>query len=534
MTHKQRSWLGLLAATGIILFLVINWGPSVFMQTEDKMITETRPAITKEAAIQAAGDHIRQLGGGEPLRASVVYQSNKMLSGYVQKEHLVEAYLSRFAEQVPIDTYQVELHTSVGLMYLVDVDLERGAVIGWQRRSEGTAPTFREGRAIAEAYLASIGKPLGSYESLRPNSTDPYEFAFQHRRDKLGEALLREVVDIRDGQVTAYRTELRVPNSHYAWVERQDNAASGMTMLSMIASAIMGAAAAVIVLTCRKRIAFVRGVWLTLVFVMLYWIHNFNMLPAFKTLGGAGNDPFMVAETAIGMVLVMNVIVAIMGVIGYLSLAAGQPLWQSSGLRLWPRWGDADFGTHTLISVKRGYLLAMLMLGLQSLMFYIAEQRFDMWSVTDPSGSMYNLLVPQLFPLMAWTAAISEEAIYRFFGIALFRKLLRSTFLAVLVPSIIWAWSHTQYPIYPVYTRMIEVTLLGIVFGYAFLKYGFATALFAHAAMDSVLMSFGLMNLGGAGNIALALFYMAMPALVGWLLARAHRLTGRFRAKPSG
>lgn len=533
MPRPQTSRLGILAVIGLLLFFITNWWPLVTGTENASALTETRPSVSKQAAAEAAAAYVRQLGGGEATSRFVVYQSNKLLSGYVQKERMTADYKARFLERVPIDFYRVELKTDKDRQYFVDVHMTSGAVIGWQVRSKDVAPSVREGRGIAEGYLRQAGKPLSDYQMLLPNSASPYQFAFEHRTDKIGEAKLREIVEIRGGQVTAFRTELRVPNSHYAWVERQDRAAADMTQWNMILSALMGLAAFVLAIINRKQIAFVRGVWLTITFMTLYWINNANMLPAFKTLEAPVADPFASSDQAFVMITIMNVVVVFLGVIGYFSLAAGEPLWRSQGKHLWPRWREPAFGLDTVESMKRGYLLAFFILGLQSLLFFIAEQRFDMWAVNDPTGSMYNFLQPQLFPLMAWTAAISEEAIYRFFGIALFKRLLRSTFLAVLATSMIWAFSHTQYPIYPVYTRFVEVTVLGIVLGYAFLKFGFATVLFAHAAMDSLLMSFSLMNLGGAGNVGLGLFYIAMPALVGWVIGRLHHgIVGRGSIRP--
>jgi hypothetical protein len=130
--------------------------------------------------------------------------------------------------------------------------------------------------------------------------------------------------------------------------------------------------------------------------------------------------------------------------------------------------------------------------------------------------------IPAVFPLLAWSAAISEEAVYRLFGIAFFLKLVRNRFAAVLLPSIVWALSHTQYPIYPVYTRLVEVTIIGLIFGFAFLKYGFMTVLFAHATMDSILMGLSLIDMGDLLHSLTGTFYLIVPALIGWFLGWLH------------
>jgi hypothetical protein len=524
MRLRPSIRLGTLALIGLILFVITNWWPLFTGQDDsNEVITATTPEISKSAAIAAAESHISRVTGIQAKGAMAVYESDKLSSSYVQKQHLQAEYLSKFASTLPLDYYRVELKDGGGsLRYLVDVDMTSGNVLGWQSRSEQPAPSAREGGRIAENYLQQSGKSLSGYEMLLPNPSTPYRFVFERRGVKLGQAQLQDVVEVRGGQVTAFRTELRIPADHIRWVERQDRAAEKMTGWNLILSGLMGLAAVILSIVNRKRIAFARGICLTICFMLLYWINNFNMLPAFKTLASDQADPFISNESAMGMIIVMNIVVATLGILAYVSFSAGQAIWDKEQRPIWMRWREHGFGRDTFDSMKRGYLLAFFILGVQSLLFFIAEQRFDMWAVNDPSGSLYNFIRPELFPLMAWTAAISEESVYRFFGIALFKKMLNNTFIAVLIPSLIWAFSHTQYPIYPVYTRLIEVTILGIIFGYAFLKFGFATVLFAHTVMDSLLMSFNLMSMGGAAHVSLAMLYIALPAFIGWLLSWLH------------
>ncbi|PYI53845.1 CPBP family intramembrane glutamic endopeptidase [Paenibacillus flagellatus] len=532
MAQRQTSGLALLAVAGILLFVLTNWWPALTGREEAETIDDPHPAVEKREAASKAESYLSELTGGPVRSTSVVYQSDQLLSGYVQKERLVHAYKSRYADQVPIDFYRVELTGSDGTEYIADVHMKTGAVFGWQKRSRERASSPEEARKLAESVLRKSGASPESYQALPRDRTAPYRVVFEHRTEKVGEAKLQVAVDVRGGEATAYRVRFGIPQSHLDWVKAQDKASASMTQWNLIVSSLMGIAAVVFSILHRKRIAFVRGIVLTLLFLAIYWINNVNMFPAFKTLEAEGYDPFLSDEASVVMIVTMNVVVTIMAVVCYFSLTAGQSLWKDAGRDPWPRWRDASFGREAMSGMTRGYLLACFMLGLQSLLFFIAEKRFGMWAVNDPTGSLYNLLRPGLFPLMAWTAAISEEAIYRFFGIALFRKLLRSTFLAVLVPSMIWAFSHTQYPIYPVYTRFVEVTLLGLVFGYAFLRYGFVTALFAHAIMDSLLMSFSLIDMGGAGSAALGLFYIVSPALVGVALWWLHRTFAGRRPPP--
>src|SRR5690606_17572507 len=146
-------------------------------------------------------------------------------------------------------------------------------------------------------------------------------------------------------------------------------------------------------------------------------------------------------------VFFMHFTILLMAAAVYLSFVAGDAMWSKRGKSNWAVWSDADFGSRVLTAMVRGYLLCLFILGVQAVMFSVAERHFHVWAVNDPADSVYNYFWPALFPLLAWAAAISEEAVYRLFGIALFKKLTRSTFLAVCIPSVFWALGHTAYPI---------------------------------------------------------------------------------------
>lgn len=234
------------------------------------------------------------------------------------------------------------------------------------------------------------------------------------------------------------------------------------------------------------------------------------------------------------MTIFVVVLAILVGISVWLSLLSGDQQWRLMGHNYWPRWRDPEFGEDVFYGMGRGYLISLFIIGAQQLLFLIAGQAFDSFAIPDPSQSIYNMKWPWLFPTLAWVAAIMEEAVYRLFGGAIFKRLLRFNFLALLVPGIIWALGHTGYSIYPSYTRLIEVTVLAFIFGYTFLKYGLITAIFAHAILDSLLMSIALMmGEPTPSNIALGLVYIFLPALIGYVIRYLHpRFGGPRRNRP--
>ncbi|MDD5595069.1 MAG: CPBP family intramembrane metalloprotease [Candidatus Omnitrophica bacterium] len=128
-----------------------------------------------------------------------------------------------------------------------------------------------------------------------------------------------------------------------------------------------------------------------------------------------------------------------------------------------------------------GYCVFFVMLGAQSLIFYLGQKYFGVWkewfNLTQFSSA--NLPFFSAFVLAA-TAGINEEIIFRLFGITWAKKYLKNVFLAVLFAALIWGFGHSQYAIFPIWFRGIEVSILGILLGFVFLKYGIIPVIVAH------------------------------------------------------
>ena len=153
------------------------------------------------------------------------------------------------------------------------------------------------------------------------------------------------------------------------------------------------------------------------------------------------------------------------------------------------------------------------------------ERYLGAWLPAEgPYSQIFNNTLPFLTPLtISLVAAISEETIYRLFGVSLFKRWTGSTWLALVIPAAIWAFGHSNYPVFPVYIRGIELTLAGAIFGIAFLRYGLLTCIVAHYVIDAVALGMPLVTSGssayalsGAIVIGLAL----LPGLVGLIAGR--------------
>lgn len=522
---KFNRFLLILACIGIALYAGVTalYG----LQKEDEPATQN-PALTKQQAADAASKFISDRYAVKTAETYVVYQSKKERSGYLQKEHLSQNYEITYGKRYPLDYYNVQVEDGrTNRLFEVEINYTNGAVIGWRETfhaDERTLISKQKADILAKQEMRAQGldpddMKLIEKEEAASEQAPGLVLYYEKQSQPMGEAKLQVRAQFDDANLVGYTVLFSLPASHLAWLDQQDRSASKMTWISMGFSLIMTIAAIVFAILYRKQMRFSNGLLLTAIFLAIYITNNFNMYPAFRSMSiGAVNAEF----ATMAAIIFMNVLTLALGISLYLSLVAGNGMWNRLGQPKWPAWKEDKFGAEVFHGMGRGYLLALFILGVQQVLFYTGDVKFDVWAVNDPTDSVLNMVEPRLFPLMAWVAAISEEATYRLLGIILFKKLFRNNFIAILIPSVIWAASHTQYPIYPVYTRLIEVTIIGIILGYVFLKYGFLTAVFAHACMDSILMGLSLFSLGRVSDVIAGIFYLLLPALVGYFLAWLH------------
>jgi membrane protease YdiL (CAAX protease family) len=136
-----------------------------------------------------------------------------------------------------------------------------------------------------------------------------------------------------------------------------------------------------------------------------------------------------------------------------------------------------------------GYSLGALQLGYVAA-YYLFSQRFlGGWSpLESPYYNVASSFIPWIFPLtVGLSAALNEELFFRMFSISFLKKWFSSTILAVGIPALIWGFLHSNYYVEPIYSRGIELALVGIVFGLVYLKWGVVPVILTHYVYNSVL-----------------------------------------------
>ncbi|RRJ61749.1 CPBP family intramembrane metalloprotease [Paenibacillus oralis] len=533
----KTKTLWLMALIGLVIFFIVQVFPSTASDT--LQMEQSDDVITKDQARMEAIEFTQSVLNidlsGHPENALVTYESRSDLYGYLTKADLLASYLKTYGKQFPYDVFRVRFNEPNDVLgaLTVDVHMTTGKVVGFEeiasssnankqmmlnygtetndsmRAWEGDL-TLEEKEQLAAPYLSAFGFDPSKLE--RVSGEGDIGLLYNIKGYELGES--RAAIDIRYeyGAVSSLESYFTVPKPHADYVAGQTRLATWLTFAGYaLFTFVLGILAIVYSALTRAHTSFKRGIVLASAYFVLSVIGTVNMLPVFEK---DGIDPILLV---VGFA-VQGLVTLILAASVYFSLVGGDGLWRKNGINLWARSREEGYGRHVLTSVADGYAWALILLGVQSVVFFILERTIHTWSTTDATQSPYNMVYPILFPLLAWVAGIGEEAVYRLFGIPMLKKMFRSTFVASLLTTLIWALGHTLYPIYPVISRPIELTFIGLLFSLIFLRYGFATVVFSHVIFDSILMALSLMFMGGALNIAAGLFYIALPAIVAYVI----------------
>ncbi|MGN7763467.1 CPBP family intramembrane glutamic endopeptidase [Paenibacillus sp. 22594] len=524
---------------GLIVFIMFQIAPQLLGGSGE---SDTTPISKNEAREQAAVFAAKQLGHPESTGEewAVSYRTDSSFYGYMSREKLLDQYSKEKLDQrYPFDVFHAVLYASGEAIPILSVDLNmytgkvvgfgRGEHSGFSTGTETTAATALSSRAsaasepelsleqkenLARPWLQSWGANPAKLQ-IQADS-DNYGLVYTDSSVKVGESQLQYRFKFQQEEVSYFRAGFSAPAWHISYVKDQTSMATWLTGLGYgIPTLALGILALIYSILRRGHTSFKRGIFLSIAHFAIMLGSTYNMLPE------ASGDSLQSRLTGLITLIFYIFYSLLMSLMLYFSLVGGNGLWRKEeGLNPWPRAKEQGYGRYVLDSMRAGYVWAFILLGVQTIMFIILSFTLHNWSTTDASQSPYNMRYSWLLPIVAWLAGLSEEAIYRLFGIRMVKKIVRSTFLASLITTLVWAFGHTLYPIYPISSRPIELTVIGLLFSYIFLRYGFIAVMFSHVVFDSILMGATLIFMKESVNISAGIVTIVLPFIVGYIVYR--------------
>ncbi|MFC3748045.1 CPBP family intramembrane glutamic endopeptidase [Paenibacillus sp. GCM10012306] len=532
---KQRPLSKGLIISGIIgiaLFIMFQVFPSLLGGVpEGSTAVISKDVAKSNAAVFAAQKLGYTVTDGE---WNITYESDSSFFGYMSREKLLEDYSKKKLDQhYPYDVYHAAFTPAGqnGALLTVNLNMYTGQAVSFARGAAVTGGTSRtrpqsiaaseEAAPLSLAQKEQLARPWlkewgvnPAKLQIEPNSSGSSGLTYTDSSVTVGESRLQYQFTFDGGDVSSFKPGFAAPSWHTSYVDSQKSLATKLTLYGYgLPTIALGVLALIYSILKRSHTSFKRGLFLSTVHFLIMMATTYNMLP--ETSG----DNVEARVTAIVMFVIYALYSLLMSCLLYFSLVGGDGLWRKEeGMNPWPRAKEPGYGKYVLDSIRAGYVWAFILLGVQTLMFILLSLTLHNWSTTDASQSPYNMRYAWLLPVVAWLAGLSEEAVYRLFGIRMLKKIVRSTLVASLITTLIWAFGHTLYPIYPISSRPIELTVIGLLFSYIFLRYGFIAVMFSHVVFDSILMGVTLIFMKESVNMWAGVFAIVMPLLVAYIV----------------
>ncbi|WP_256759827.1 CPBP family intramembrane glutamic endopeptidase [Cohnella sp. WQ 127256] len=549
----DKRWIWT-ATIGLFIFLFIQ----VFPVTGQLFTTNAQNVLTRSEAEHKALEWATDRFGiqsEQVVKTTVTHLSDSKTTGYFSKYDLGAAYEKQWSKSSPTDVYAVQLHLreNAGIL-LLSLNMETGELVSWQHSN--AVGSFSENKAEnAPTKLATHAMNYASFWGIHPEewkwdgrSEENGKVSFLSTKGDIGQSQLWLKISVPEGfsmtassfpvwQGGSVTYGVNLPESFVNYINNQERWSSNLSVFGfLLPQVILFFLAIIYTGTHGGYSTYRRGIFLSIVFFVLYAGYTFNIIPGLR----AGSWDAGVGIPDNVNITVSIVTYAVMALLTYFSAVGGDGLWKSMGHSLWPRWQESGYGNAVLKSMREGYFLAFILLGAQSFILLVLEKSLGSFAASDATQSMYNMSIPLLLPLLAWCAGISEELQSRLFGIGVFRKWFvggarkllgrdpshRTTIVltvaAIVPPGLIWALGHVGYAIYPVYTRIIELVLMSFLFGWFMLRFGIMTVIFAHVTLDAILMGMQMMFDGLPGDFAGGVISLFLPGIVGVIIWWLH------------
>lgn len=141
------------------------------------------------------------------------------------------------------------------------------------------------------------------------------------------------------------------------------------------------------------------------------------------------------------------------------------------------------------------------------------------WTAIQPRGFFFyalNSSAPAVSTLLFFTnVALLEELGYRFFSGTWLLAISKRRWLAIVLPAVVYGLTHTTLdflpPAEPFWGRALVMTLVGCVWGWAFLRYDALTVVVSHLMADLFIFTWPRLASGDPWLVTAAVATIAAP-----------------------
>jgi membrane protease YdiL (CAAX protease family) len=542
ITLKQWCLIGVLACAGFLAWWRIEYPHLIFMDL----------SVKKQEAMATAQSYL----SGRGVRCAdysktIILKTDDWADRYLQRTVGISAEEDFFRRHhFEIFSWQVRFFREQQKEeYRVNISPASGQVIKFDHYIEDTEPrpqvNKEEARAQAWEFLSrNFGWDPLEYDFHQENikrydKRIDYSFSWEKKGvyipwqgHKGGAKLLTEVT-ISGKEIRVFnKNKFDIPDEFNRYVEDQFTLGEFLYAVGFLLLIIL-LVSSVFILVIRKDSPVIRAVsrWYYLVFgayFLVSCIEVINNLPREIMLYRTGVKMSSYLGNHLFQMLIKTIFISASFVIPALAgeslLCEGQKRRPHNTFFHYIR--SSFFNRSLSVSVIVGYLLFVIMAGLQAVIFYFGQKYCGVWKEWLRLTEFSSAFLPVIGALaIGFTASIREELVYRFFGIAILRKYLGRQWLAIILISLVWGLGHSTYAIFPVWFRVLEITLIGSFLGCAYLRFGLVAVIVAHYLFDVFISTsaylFGHSQLQVFASAGAALAAPLIVAIAAWVMNRS-------------
>lgn len=545
LAQRRREWL--------LLFLAAIVGGALFFPSLGKLwplipgdLHRSPAALASDAARFLATEGVDVRGYQSASELSVPGDEGPDALSYIERAFGRERARTLIADGLPVAPYSVVFKRYDNPNAVVVWLLPDGRAAGWRRDLQEDDPPPGEAapsksEADLPAAVAALDRLVGADASLwkqtgMSNRQLPARFdslyTFERIRSLRPELKERMQIRVTAGRTLAVIHTIVVPASADRDVRRRE---APRRLLDGIGAALFGIAVlgafTVFVLRLRDGTApLARAtVWSALVFVLGLTASLLRPAEAFlewDTLQprGVGLLTYIVRLVQ-GSVWTFAVLVAVIAAGDALDVDSGRnrgaTLWKlTRGHLLDPAVGAASL---------RGFLLGCVGGGLLAGTVLLLTQFAGAGVSLQPRGFFsfaLNSPLPGLSTLFYFLqVALLEELGYRYFAGAWLLSVLRrrwrseggTRFVAIFLPALVYGLTHTSLtflpPDQPFWARAFVMTLVGCLWGWAFLRWDALTVVTSHFTADLFIFNWPRLASGDPHVVASAALTILLPVL---------------------
>jgi hypothetical protein len=540
MRPLGRSDLGLLAAAiagGLLFFASLD---DLWPLAETRLLVP--PAALEDEARSLLAARGEDLAG---YRAATSLDVDTPALDYVERAFGRDES-QRLLASVPLVTYSVRLKKGGDRRaYLVTLHPEKG-VVGWIRSIEDDEPgprvTVEAARALAtQALSGSLGLDVAVWDETsqaieeKPSRRD-HAFLFERSVSDDPELRERATVLVAGDRVVVARRDVVVPGAAAREARAREGPQRGLEAVGILLTGVAAVAAfAIFLLRLQKGTARLgpAGVWIAVVAAAqlgALLLQSSRLFDAWEPLWPrwVSTLRFLLFQSA-GLAWVVVVLLAF--------AVAGDALDRESGARRGEslrQLGRGRFASEAVgLASMRGFLVGLLCGGILAGSVRLLDLVVGVEVSIQPRGFFFyalNASSPALSTILFFlTVALAEELGYRFFGGSWILSLTKRPWAAILVPAVLYGLTHTRMdflpPAEPFWGRALVMTLVGCVWGWAFLRYDALTVVLSHYTADLFVFHWPRLGSGETGPMVGAALTVLVPLIPAacWAVSRLSR-----------